>query len=459
MASDPGPTRDHEAALARDRNSSGRVIDGSNGQRDDVRHSTMGKTYSYLTHGDQIARTVHDVERVKIRRGSVILLGRKDTTLMVFPEHTMIALWRSVETKGDRYVISLQSHQPVEVGGVKGIDSERDKLGRPSSMILEAKDDDLPAAVVSANQVRSIRQQASGASQPRIGPLTLAQHPSGGLLLVALDPTAGTEAPNVFGQTMDPAGNWLDREPLGTQHLTDVAATTTAANIRLFGCNDAMPGPNIFHADYTPSNTTWEPLRDGILTTISAAVLADGRVMVAGLNAALSAPGHNCFVAYDPVPAQPNWAGVDVQAIDITCATSDDGALAVITVTREGTQRLVTTVHSAERTGWQWTLTDLNRDLTSLTATRAADGRINVFGIAANSWSGGLDDFVQESPDTWEGTWSTTRISLRSIVSATALDGRMHLVGLTDAGHQTGELLHRHETAPGGPWSHWTAIG
>jgi hypothetical protein len=51
------------------------------------------------------------------------------------------------------------------------------------------------------------------------------------------------------------------------------------------------------------------------------------------------------------------------------------------------------------------------------------------------------------------------RISLRSIASATALDGRMHVVGLTDGDRRTAELLHRHETEPGGPWSHWTAIG
>jgi hypothetical protein len=418
----------------------------------------MGQTYSYLTQGDQIAHTVHDVERVKIRRGSVLLLGRKDTTLMAISEHTMIALWRSVETKGDRYVISLQSHQPVEVGGVKGIDTERDKLGRASSMILEAKDDDLPAAVVSASRVLSIRQRTSKAPQLKIGQLTLAQHPSGGLLLAALDPTVDAEAPNVFGQTMDPEGNWLDWEPLGNQHLTDVAATTTATDIRLFGCNEAMSGLNIFRADYSPSNTTWEALGNGILTTISAAVLTDGRVMLSGLNAAHTDPGNNGVVAFDLEVRQSGWDGLGAQALAITCAATAGGALAVVTVSNEENQRAATTVHVSSPAG-QWTRTDLNRDLTSLTATRAADGRINLFGIAANSWRGSLDHFVQESPDSWSGTWTTTGISLRSIVSATALDGRMHLVGLTDAGHQTGELLHRHETQPGGPWSHWTAIG
>ena len=419
----------------------------------------MSKTYSYLTQGDEIARTINDVKSVKIRRGSVILLGRKNTALMAIPENTLVAVWRTDGTEGDRYIVSLQRQRPVEVGGVEGIESKTNKFGQAAFMILEADDGDLPVAVVSAHQVLNIRRADTSSSRPAIGQLALAQHPSGGLLMVALDPTLDAGAPNVFGHTMDPQGNWLDWEPLGSQHLTDVAATSTGANLRLFGCDEGTAGANIFQADYSPSDTTWELVRDGILTTTSATVLTDGRVVAAGLNAALPAPDNNCFFGVDPTPAQTHWAGVGAHALDITCAPTADGRLAAITVSRDEDQRSVTTVHVGGLYAGVWTRKDLNRDLTSLTATRAADGRINVFGIAANSWSGNVDHFVQDSPDTWSGTWSTMRISLQSIASATALDGRMHLVGLTEGDRHTAELLHRRETEPGGPWSHWTAIG
>lgn len=401
-----------------------------------------------------------------MKGGAVSFLGPKSRPLLVVNEHVLDAAWRTdtqtSDGEGEPYVVESAVGPPLVLNGVTGVATRSNRLGQSQYFVLEG-DEHLPAAIVPAQRTTAIRIGGLASSPTNtLSSLAIATQADGRIMVLGVDTSIAPPAANVVCRTELDDGSWSGWEVVGGGRLTAVSAEIGPdGRVMMFGCDADTAPDNIFQCVQTAPNGPWDGrwtrIR-GILTSVSVARAHDGRLLLTGANAGITGSGSNTFLTEVPPggfqgsPANVQWSGGGMWATTVAAAIERDGKWVMLGVRSVG--------------GWNDNVSIARRGTAvqgigerfdSVAAARRIDGRLHFFGTHAAAWNGTRDS-VQSTPNGAWGPWSAMTIRLDQIAATSGPDGRIHVVGVSNADPERKELVIRSELVAGGEWSGWRPL-
>jgi surface antigen len=257
-------------------------------------------------------------------------------------------------------------------------------------------------------------------------------------------------------------------------HLKDISAPSATSivsypdgRLEIWGVDTQIPDGqnNVFHKWQTRAGggwSNWMP-EAGYLTSIAGAMNSDGRLELWGVNAHAPEGQSNVWSKWQNKPGADwsAWTGHGGHLTSLSIARNADKRLEVWGVNAnlpDGQNNVFNTWQTAPSSGWSALSPQLGH-FTQLSMVRNPDGRMEVWGVNANTslGQGNVYNIWQNKPGASWSAWSFVGGHMTDLSAVTNPDGRLEVWGVNAHAGGT-DVYNKWQNKPGASWSGWSPV-